>query len=158
MLRGMPFDETPAGDRMKAAGKVVASAPVNRCTTAILSLVSAVEKQSRITAIPLGRRVFRGLGSIQLGDEWFRKDARGITAGVELGFMSTTVNRSIAMQYSGVQKGEAGTVMEFEVGAVDLGTRLDSISQYPGTYCARWSTRPATHCASSFFILVLYVR
>ncbi len=120
---------------MKAAGKVVASAPDNRCTTSILSLVSAVEKQSRITAIPLGRRVFRGLGSIQLGDEWFRKDARGITAGVELGFMSTTVNRSVAMQYSGVQRGEAGTIMEFEVGAVDLGTRLDSISQYPGKCC-----------------------
>ena len=36
------------------------------------------------------------------------------------------------MQYSGVEDKEVGSIMVFQVGAVDLGARLDDLSQYPG--------------------------
>ncbi len=103
-----------------------------RYPTSILTLVSAVVKISRKTRIPAARKVYRGLGAMKLDDEWFRRDERGLTTGVELGFMSTTVEKGVAMQYSGVARGDVGIVMEFEVGAVDLGARLDTLSQYPG--------------------------
>jgi hypothetical protein len=40
--------------------------------------------------------------------------------------------RHVALEYSGVKRGEVGTVFEFDVGAVDCGARLDPLSQYPG--------------------------
>ena len=132
----MPYAGTPAGDRMTKAGKNLPSkAPDNCYPTSILSLVSAVLKLARHTKIPPGRTTWRGLGAIQLDYQWFLKDERGVTTGVELGFMSTTLDPGVATEYSGVQRGKAGTVMEFEVGAVDLGAQLEDLSQYPGEWC-----------------------
>ena len=132
VLRGMPFKGTSAGDRVEARNGFAASAPKNLYTTSILVLVSAVIKISRKTRIPMERTVFRGLGRSHLGPEWFNKDERGVSSGVELGFMSTTQKRSIALNYSGVNSAEVGTIFEFGVGAIDLGAELDSLSQYPG--------------------------
>ena len=78
------------------------------------------------------------MGTIQLGREWFDKDSRGVITGVELGFMSSTLDPSVATEYSGVKGREAGTVMEFDVGAVDLGAQLGDLSQYPGGLGMRW--------------------
>jgi ankyrin repeat protein len=129
VLRKMPFKGTSAGDRLM---KQSDAAPKNRYTTSILVLVSSVLKLSHHTRIPKGRIVFRGLGRTRLGREWFNKNARGVSSGVELGFMSTTQSRAVAMEYSGFKGGELGTIFEFGVGAVDLGAQLDSLSQYPG--------------------------
>ena len=136
----MPFKGTVAGDRMIKNHKTPEDRTPNeldskhRYPTSILTLTSAAVKLSRTARIPAGRRVYRGLGSMKLGDDWFLPNERGVTTGVELAFMSTTLDRSVALQYSGVGNGEAGTVMEFEVGAVDLGAQLDGLSQYPGGY------------------------
>ena len=105
--------------------------PENLYATSIHTLVSAVLKLSRATSIPRGRKAFRGLGRMKLGSEWFRPDERGARSGVELGFMSTTLSRHVAVEYSGV-KGGVGTVLEFQLGAVDCGARLDAVSQYQG--------------------------
>ena len=69
---------------------------------------------------------------MKLGSEWFNPDERGARSAVELGFMSTTLSRHVALEYSGVKRGDVGTVFEFDVGAVDCGARLDPLSQYPG--------------------------
>jgi hypothetical protein len=69
---------------------------------------------------------------MKLGPEWFENDERGSRCAVELGFMSTTQNRHIALEYSGVKSGGVGAIFEFDVGSVDIGAKLDSISQYPG--------------------------
>lgn len=108
------------------------SPPANLYTTSIHTLVSSNMKLARITKIPDGRKVFRGLGRMKLGPEWFQNDERGSRCAVELGFMSTTQNRHIALEYSGVNSGGAGAIFEFDVGSVDIGAKLDSISQYPG--------------------------
>ena len=135
MLRQMPFEGTPAGERLKgknSPNQTELKNPENRYPTSILTLVSAVVKLSRNAGVPPGRKVSRGLGSMKLNDEWFIKNERGLSTGVELGFMSTTLDRSVAMQYSGVEDKEVGSIMVFQVGAVDLGARLDDLSQYPG--------------------------
>jgi NLR family CARD domain-containing protein 3 len=103
----------------------------NRYTTTIHVLVSAVLKLSQTTKVPQGRRVYRGLGGMVLDDKWFRSDERNTRGGVELGFLSTTLNRSTALESSGVKKGR-GIVLEIDVGAIDCGAQLDCLSQYPG--------------------------
>jgi hypothetical protein len=104
----------------------------NRYPTSIFALISACNKMSRITEMPPGRRVYRGLGGMTLGNQWFENNSRGVRSGVELAFMSTTENMSVALQYSGIRRGEVGTVFEFDVGAIDCGARLNTLSQYPG--------------------------
>jgi hypothetical protein len=103
----------------------------NRFTTTIHILVSAVMKLSRMTRVPDGRKVCRGLGGMVLDAKWFRTDSRNARGGVELGFLSTTTNRRTALEYSGVKKGR-GIVLDIDVGAIDNGAQLDFLSQYPG--------------------------
>jgi NLR family CARD domain-containing protein 3 len=75
--------------------------------------------------------VYRGLGGMVLDDKWFVQDKRNTRGGVELGFLSTTLNRSTALEYSGVMRGR-GIILEIDVGAIDCGAQLDCLSQYPG--------------------------
>ena len=138
----MPFDDSsePGQTAPARAPQAAAAAaltrqkpPENLYATSIHTLVSAILKLSRATSIPRGRKAFRGLGRMKLGSEWFRPDERGARSGVELGFMSTTLSRHVAVEYSGV-KGGVGTVLEFQVGAIDCGARLDALSQYQGIF------------------------
>ena len=66
-----------------------------------------------------------------LPQKFWREDAYGCRGGVELGIMSTTTTRGIAVQYSGAEKGRP-TIFEIEVGQVDRGAPLRWVSQYPG--------------------------
>ena len=148
VLRKMPFETAaepwPAASRRASgdsqtiyaasppAAPTSQTPPDNLYATSIHTLVSAVLKLSRKTTIPRGRKAYRGLRSMKLGSEWFSPDERGARSGVELGFMSTTLNKRVALEYSGAARGGIGTVLEFEVGAVDCGARLDALSQYQG--------------------------
>ena len=105
----------------------------NRYTTTVHVLVSAVLKLSKTTKGPPGRRVYRGLGGMVLDEKWFKSNERNTRGGVELGFLSTTLNQSTALEYSGVKKGR-GIVLEIDVGAIDCGADLKELSQYPGMY------------------------
>ena len=73
-----------------------------------------------------------------LTKQWMKEDERGAKGAVELGFLSTTTNRNIACQYSGSDK-DIGAIFEIDVGAVDCGASLDTISQYPGASDAKVS-------------------
>ena len=99
--------------------------------TTIFCIISAVAKLSKTTAIPPNRRVFRGLGGMILPEEFWSLHDGGFRGGIEWGLMSTTTNRKVAMQYSGVDK-QRGTVFEITVGRVDIGADLKWVSQYPG--------------------------
>ena len=103
----------------------------NRYATTIHTLASAVIRTSRITKVPPNRRVYRGLGGMALDEMWSSGDKRGVKGGVEYGFLSTTTNKDVAYEYSGVKSGN-GIVFEINVGAIDIGAELKSISQYPG--------------------------
>ncbi len=103
----------------------------NRYETTIFCIISGVSKLSKATEIPHDRRVYRGLGGMILPDEFWSVQQGGFRGGIEWGLMSTTTNRAVAMQYSGVDK-QRGTVFEITVGRVDIGADLQSLSQYPG--------------------------
>ena len=93
--------------------------------------MSAIIKLSRTWKIPVDRKVYRGLGGMLLPHNFWGEDAFGCRGGVELGIMSTTTTRDVAIQYSGTEKGRP-TVFEIEVGQVDRGAPLRWVSQYPG--------------------------
>ncbi len=53
-------------------------------------------------------------------------------AAVELGLMSTTTARETAFAYSGSRSGQRCTVLEIQVGRIDVGADISFLSQYPG--------------------------
>eukprot|EP00965_Chrysotila_dentata_P187663 6172274-Pleurochrysis_carterae.AAC.3 len=64
--------------------------------------------------------------------ECARRQVRG---GVEMGFMSTTASKEVAMAYAGSHK-KAAVVFEIQMGMLDRGANLSWISQ-----CARRTAR-----------------
>ena len=102
-----------------------------RYTTSIHVLVSAVLKLARSCRVPESRVLWRGLSGLVLDEQWFKNDWRGVRGGAELGFLSATVQRDIALEYSCAKK-HCGVLLKLDIGAIDNGARLDSLSQYPG--------------------------
>ncbi len=106
----------------------------NLFSTTIFVLVSAVQKLSRCMSIPAGMKLYRGLGgTLELPDSFTNADENGCKGYCEFGFMSTTADRNVAVQYSGVkdQKPQA-SIMEIHPNAIDRGADISEFSQYPG--------------------------
>jgi len=106
----------------------------NRFSTTIFVLVSAVQKLSRCMNIPAGMMLYRGLGgTLELPDSFTTADENGCKGYCEFGFMSTTADRKVAVQYSGVKdKKPQASIMEIRPNAVDRGADVSDFSQYPG--------------------------
>ena len=106
----------------------------NRFSTTIFVLVSAVQKLSRCMNIPAGMMLYRGLGgTLELPDSFTIADPNGCKGYCEFGFMSTTADRSVAVQYSGVKdKKPQASIMEIRPNAIDRGADISDFSQYPG--------------------------
>ena len=79
--------------------------------------------------LPKDRVVYRGLGDLELPEEFLKTDRFGARGGVEFGLMSTTEDLSVAVQYAGTKM---PTVFKISVGAVDRGASLERLSQYRG--------------------------
>jgi hypothetical protein len=110
----------------------------NMFPTTIFVLVSAIQKLSRCMNIPPGTLLYRGLGgSMELPDSFFvpleacvTPNALGYT---EFAFMSTTQDKSVAVQYSGVRDNKPkASIMEIRPNSVDRGADISEFSQYPG--------------------------
>ena len=70
---------------------------------------------------------------MDLPNRFYNADEHGCKGFAEWGFMSTTSNRKVALQYSGVADGKPKClVLEIRVGAVDRGACLQKYSQYQG--------------------------
>ena len=106
----------------------------NRFSTTIFVLVSAIQKLSRCMHIPAGMLLFRGLGgTLELPDSFTIADENGCKGWTEFGFMSTTADRAVAVQYSGVKdRKPQASIMEIRPNAVDRGADISEFSQYPG--------------------------
>jgi WD40 repeat protein len=106
----------------------------NQFSTTIFVLVSAVQKLSRFTRIPLGTQLYRGLGGkMDLPDIFFQVDDKGCSGYVEWGFLSTTSDRDVALGYSGVkERRPKAMVMVIETSSIDRGADISEFSQYPG--------------------------
>jgi ankyrin repeat protein len=108
--------------------------PENRSySTTIFVLASAIVKLTKVQKISCGSCLYRGLGGDVMLPEYFsRPDARGRKGLTEFGFLSTTQNRDIAVQYSGAGRGMSiPTIFEIEVGSVSRGANIQAFSQYP---------------------------
>lgn len=101
--------------------------------TTIYVLCSAVNKLAKSVKIPNTTLLYRGLGRMaELPDSFRSADDRGRTGYVEWGFLSTTSNKEIAMQYSGVKEGNLkAMVIEFPTTSIDRGGCVEAFSQYP---------------------------
>lgn len=77
----------------------------NCFATTIAVLASAVAKMARVTKLPPGLELFRGLGGlVDLPEEFWRSDENGCRGYTEYGFMSTTSNKATALEYSGAKE------------------------------------------------------
>ena len=106
----------------------------NMSSTTIFVLVSAVQKLSRVMNIPPGTMLYRGLGgTLELPESFTNADENGCKGYTEFGLMSTTADRSVAVQYSGVKhKKPQASIMEIIPDAIDRGADISEFSQYPG--------------------------
>jgi ankyrin repeat protein len=110
----------------------------NLFPTTIFVLVSAINKLSRCMDIPPGTLLYRGLGgTLEFPDSFYRATAKCTTPNalgfLEYGFMSTTAERSVAVQYSGVkERRPRACIMQIRPNSVDRGADVSEFSQYPG--------------------------
>jgi Ca2+-binding EF-hand superfamily protein len=101
----------------------------NHYVNFVYACASGMSKISRVSRIPRGRRVYRGMGEIKLPTEFLNEKEGGGRGGVEYAFMSTTTRREVAVCYIG---GKAFPILfECEVGDIDRGCSLSFLSQYP---------------------------
>ena len=87
-------------------------------------------KLSKLTKAPKSFAASRrGLRSRAVLD----KNEFGVRGGVEPAFMSTTLNRGVAMQYASAAGGtdDGGIIFEIQMGMIDRGADLTMLSQYP---------------------------
>ena len=112
----------------------------NNFSTTIHVLVSAVHKIARSMKLPSGLVLYAGLGGLmELPERFWRADARGCKGYVEWGFRSTTSDKAVALQYSGVQQGRPlAMVMEIVTSSIDRGACIRDFSQYPAEVEYLW--------------------
>ena len=74
-----------------------------------------------------------GSGGV-LPDVFWTPNQHGIMGGVELGFMSTTTDRSVAMDFASHAGGGGKCAMVFTIkmGMIDRGASVSFMSQFPG--------------------------
>ena len=94
-----------------------------------LSLVQVINSAIvKLGQLMIARRVYRGQAGMVLPPAFWHKNEANVRGGIEFGFMSTTLNRSVAKQFSA---GGAGFIFEMRMGMIDRGADLAWLSQYP---------------------------
>merc|ERR1712194_416920 len=74
--------------------------------------------------------VYRGMQGGRLPEAFQKANMYNVRGGVEYGFMSTTTDRDVALQYA--RSGdEMSMVLQMQLGMVDRGADLSWLSQYP---------------------------
>lgn len=103
----------------------------NTFSTTIFVLVSAIQKLSRCVHISPGTLLYRGLGGkLDLPDSFQDVDDNGCLGYTEWGFMSTTADKAIALQYSGVKEGHGNSsIMVIHPTSIDRGACIVEFSQ-----------------------------
>ena len=99
---------------------------LNIYPTTLHAINSAVIKLGKLTK---AETVYRGIGGKALPTEFWKPNRFGVRGGVEPAFMSTTLDREVAMTYasgSGV-----GIVLAIRQGMVNRGADISWLSQYP---------------------------
>ena len=98
----------------------------NTYTTTLHCVNSCVVKTAQLTR---ATKVYRGIAGGRLPEAFVTPNRYGVCGGVEASFMSTTTDKSVALQYA--QRSDAGVVFEIQQGMVDRGADIEWCSQYP---------------------------
>jgi hypothetical protein len=99
--------------------------------TTLHVLNSAILKVAKIQHV---EKVYRGIGGAILPLSFTKPNDMGVRGGIELGFMSTTRKREVAMEYAGASSagGERPSVVfEVQMGMIDRGAPVQWVSQFP---------------------------
>ena len=78
-------------------------------------------------------QVYRGVSGATLPREMWTPNRHNVRGGVETAFLSTSVDRSVALQYAVSGSSICGMVLEIHQGMVDRGASLDWLSQVQDT-------------------------
>ena len=91
---------------------------LNKYTTTLHGINSAVIKLGKLTK---ATKVYRGISGMALPKEFWEENAFGVRGGVENAFMSTTLERNVAMGYAAGDAAHMGIVIEVQQGMVRCG-------------------------------------
>lgn len=105
---------------------VVARKDVNKYTTSLHAINSAIVKLGKLTK---ATKVYRGVGGMALPEAFWVPNEAGVRGGIENAFMSTTLNKEVAVGYASGRG--MGLVFEVQQGMVDRGADIGWLSQYP---------------------------
>ena len=99
---------------------------LNRYTTTLHTINSSIVKLGKLT---VATKVYRGIGGMALPAAFWTPNEYGVMGGVESAFMSTTLNKAVAVGYAAGRG--TGIVFEIQQGMVDRGADISWLSQYP---------------------------
>lgn len=86
-------------------------------------------KLSKVSCVPEGRTLYRGIGGMRLPQQFWQEDEAGVRGGVERGVLSLTTDIAVAINYVAGRK--LATIFEIAVGAVNKGAAISHLSQWP---------------------------
>ena len=128
---------TPRGAGGPAGGDFAferARSKANLYTTTMHAINSSIVKLSKLT---YACKVYRGISGRVLPEQFWKANEYGVRGGIEAAFMSTTVDREVALSYAQGSSAGASTaltpgfVFEIQQGLVDRGAEIGFLSQYP---------------------------
>jgi hypothetical protein len=99
---------------------------LNLYPTTLHAINSLIVKLGKLTK---ATKVYRGVKGFKLPTTFLTENRHGVKGGVEKAFMSTTLDRSVAMGYASGGKGP-GIVFEIQQGMINRGAELQWLSQY----------------------------
>ena len=92
------------------------------------ALNSAIVKLSKLT---VAQPVYRGVTGARLPESFRQPNEFNVRGGIDSAFMSTTLDRSVALEYAAKSGGSAGVVFCMRQGMVNRGADISWLSQYP---------------------------
>jgi NLR family CARD domain-containing protein 3 len=98
----------------------------NKYVTTLHCINSALLKMSKIQRAEV---VYRGSSGGVLPSEFWQANELNVKGGIEFGFMSTTLNREVAMHYASA--GRNSIVLEMQMGMIDRGAASGNDSIQP---------------------------
>jgi hypothetical protein len=87
-------------------GMAVATAGGTIYSSTVHLICSGLHKLSRVSEVPKEMKLYRGSGGMALPSSFLEPDASGCAGGTEPAIMSATPDRSVALGYSGIDKGK----------------------------------------------------
>lgn len=101
---------------------------LNKYPTTLHGINSAIIKLGKLTK---ATKIYRGIAGMALPSEFWVSNQFGVCGGVESAFMSTTLDRDVAMGYAAGDSSKMGIVIEAQQGMVNRGADISWLSQYP---------------------------